>query len=209
LWLTAMILSLPLFIATFRKLQALGLLIAETKVTAAAAGERAIAIQAIVAQVVPIAGTVTLGLFTLVLSSALLPPFKVMIVLSVIVALVTWLLWRSFIKVYSKAQITLKETLERPATPRHDRVTAALPPLLREADLETVIIAAESPHAGRRIRELQLRTQTGASIVGIERNGANMINPDPDEEVLAGDQVLLLGNRAQLDAARTALSGPS
>jgi CPA2 family monovalent cation:H+ antiporter-2 len=162
-----------------------------------------------VSQVVPIAGTVTLGLFTLVLSSALLPPFKVMIVLLVLVALVTWLLWRSFIKVYSKAQITLKETLARPAVPRHDHAAAALPSLLREADLETVIIADESPPAGKRLHELQLRTETGASIVGIERNGANIINPGPDEEVLAGDQVLLLGNRAQLDAARTALSGPS
>src|SRR6266545_77680 len=88
LWLTAVILSLPLFIATFRKLQALGLLIAETKVTAAAAGERTVAIRAVVAQVVPIAGTVALGLFVLVLSSALLPTFKVLIVLLALVTLI-------------------------------------------------------------------------------------------------------------------------
>jgi CPA2 family monovalent cation:H+ antiporter-2 len=78
--------------------------------------------------------------------------------------------------------------------------------LLREANLETVTIAADSPVAGKLIRELQLRTQTGASIVGIGRTGANIINPDPDEELQAGDQLLLLGNRAQLDAARKCLS---
>src|SRR4030095_7665065 len=44
LWLSAMVLLLPLLIATFRKLQALGLLIAETNVSQAAAGERAPAI---------------------------------------------------------------------------------------------------------------------------------------------------------------------
>ena len=45
LWLAAVVLSLPMFIATFRKLQALGLLIAETKVARAAAGERTTAIR--------------------------------------------------------------------------------------------------------------------------------------------------------------------
>src|SRR6185436_19657021 len=49
LWLAAMVLSLPLLIATFRKLQAVGLLVAETRVKASAAGERTEAIRAIVA----------------------------------------------------------------------------------------------------------------------------------------------------------------
>jgi CPA2 family monovalent cation:H+ antiporter-2 len=201
-WLAAMILSLPMFIATFRKLQALGLLVAETKVSEAAAGERTTAIRSVVAQVVPIAGVVALGLFVLVLSSALLPAFNVLVVLLIIVAFITWLLWRSFIRVYSKAQVALKETFAQQAAPRPAHEAAALPSLLREADLETVSIAADSPAVGRLIRELELRTRTGASIVGIERGGANIINPGPDEELQAGDQVLLLGTRDQLNAAR-------
>jgi CPA2 family monovalent cation:H+ antiporter-2 len=205
LWLAAMIVSLPMFIATFRKLQALGLLIAETKVTRAAAGERTDAIRAVVAQVVPIAGLLVLGLFVLVLSSALLPTFKVLIVLLVILALITWLLWRSFIKVYSKAQIALKETLAQPPVSR-PAPPAPLPTLLRDANLESVTIAPQSPAAGKLISELQLRTLTGASIVGIERNGANIINPGPDEELQSGDRVLFLGTRTQLDAAKSAFS---
>ena len=77
--------------------------------------------------------------------------------------------------------------------------------MLREADLETVTIAEDSPAAGKLIRELELRTRTGASIVGIERSGENIINPSADEELQSGDQVLLLGSRAQLDAARRCL----
>ncbi|MBP9901195.1 MAG: cation:proton antiporter [Verrucomicrobia subdivision 3 bacterium] len=203
LWLAAMIISLPMLIATFRKLQALGLLVAEAKVTEAAAGERVAAIRAVVAQVVPIAGAVALGLFVLGLSSALLPSFKVFMVLLAIVGFITWLLWRSFIKVYSKAQLALQETLAAPSTPRPNQAPA-LPALLREADLETISLAADSPAVGKLIRELQLRTRTGASIVGFERNGINLINPGPDEELQAGDQVLLLGTRSQLDAARAA-----
>jgi len=198
LWLAAMIISLPLLIATFRKLQALGLLIAETRVTEAAAGERTAAIRAVVAQVVPISGTIGLGLFVLVLSSALLPALNVLIVLLAIVAFLTWLLWRTFIKVYSKAQFALQETFAQPPATRPEHVTPALPSLLRETDLATVTVDAGSTAVGKLIRELELRTRTGASIVGIERNGVKSINPGPDEELQAGDQILLLGTAAQL-----------
>ena len=206
LWLAAVILCLPMFIATFRKLQALGLLIAETKVSAAAAGERTAAIRAIISQAVPIAGSVALGLFVLVLSSALLPTFNVFVVLVAIAVVIGWLLWRSFIKVYSKAQVALQETFAQQPAPRREPASPALPPMLREANLETMSIGANSPAVGKFIRELALRTRTGASIVGIQRNGERIINPGPDEELHPGDEILLLGTRAQLDAARTALS---
>ncbi len=206
LWLTAAIAALPLFIATFRKLQALGLLVAEIKVTPEKAGDRTTAIRAIVAQVIPFTGLFVLCLYVLLLSAAVLPSFKVMSVLLVFVALITWLLWRSFIKVYSKAQIALEQTLAQPPAPRPpENPSTSLPSLLRDADLETVTIAENSPAAGRLIRELQLRTQTGASIVGIERNGASLINPGPDEEIKPADRVLLLGRRAQLDSATALL----
>jgi monovalent cation:H+ antiporter-2, CPA2 family len=205
LWLAAALVSLPLFIATARKLQALGLLVAELKVTPAAAGERAPAIRAFVAQAVPVAGTIMLGLYGLALSSALLPPWKVLVVLLAVVGLVAWLLWRSFVKVYSKAQVALLETLTQPPPSDSSQALAALPSLLHEAALQMVGIGPASPAAGRLIRELQLRTRTGASIVGIERPGATLVNPGPDEELLAGDRLLLLGNQAQLEAARSAL----
>jgi CPA2 family monovalent cation:H+ antiporter-2 len=202
LWLVAVILSMPMFVATARKLQAFGLLLAETKVSESAAGERTVAIRAIVANFVPVAGTVALGLFTLVLSSTLLPPLPGLLVLLVVVGLVVWLLWRSFIKVYSKAQVALQETFAQPADPRPDTAQITKPSLLRDADLETVVLANGSPAVGKLIRELELRTRTGASIVAIERNGVNTVNPGPDEELQANDQVLLLGSRAQLEKAR-------
>jgi CPA2 family monovalent cation:H+ antiporter-2 len=80
-----------------------------------------------------------------------------------------------------------------------------LPTVLRGAELEPVLIAPGSPAAGKLIRELELRTRSGASAVAIEREGADVINPGPDEEILPGDKVLLLGNRAQLDAAQALL----
>lgn len=207
LWLVAVIFSLPMFIATTRKLQALGLLLAETKVSEAAAGERTAAIRSVVANAVPIAGTVALGLFVLLLSSTLLPPLNVLLVLLVIVGLIAWRLWQSFIKVYSKAQFALQETFAQQPEPRHDTSQVAKPSLLRDADLETITLATDSPAIGKMIRELELRTRTGASIVAIERGGFNSVNPGPDEELQVNDQVLLLGSPTQLEKARKHLLG--
>lgn len=202
LWLVAMIVSLPLFIATSRKLGALGLLIAETKVTEAAAGERTAAIRSLVAQVVPIAGTVALGVFALMLSSTLLPSFRVFLVLLVLVGILSWVLRRSFIRVYGKAQIALEKTFAQTPAPRPQAQPTQLPSLLREADLQTVTLAATSTAVGKLIRELELRTRTGASIVGIERKSGPIINPGPDEELQREDQLLLLGTPPQLTEAR-------
>lgn len=209
LWLAAMIVSLPLLVATFRKLQAVGMLIAETKVTEAVAAERTAAIRAIVAQVIPFTGITLLGVYVLVLSSTLLPSWEALLVLLMIVAFIAWFFWRSFIKVYSKAQVALQETLTQPPEPRHDHAPAPLRSLLRDAHLETISISADSVAASKLIRELELRTRTGASIVAIERDGASIINPGPDEELKSGDKVLVLGSRSQLDEAKALLGKQS
>jgi CPA2 family monovalent cation:H+ antiporter-2 len=205
LWLTAVILSLPMVIATLKKLQALGLLVAEMKVTEASAGERTVAIRSIVAQIIPIIGTVILGGYIIILSSTFLPNFKVFIVLLAIAALVSWFLRRSFIKVYSKAQVALQETFSQTPPPKTETIRETLPTVFRDAALETVTIPAGSSGVGKRIRELQLRSLTGASIVGIERGGQSLINPDPDEELHVQDRLLLVGTRPQLNAAKVLL----
>jgi len=200
LWLAATVLALPLLIATFRKLQALGLLLAEVSVRPAAAGESTASIRAVIAQAIPLAGAVALALLVLALSAPLLPPREVLMVLVVIVALVMWGWWRAFVKWHSKAQVALIETFDRPP-PTRPESTTQLFRLLSHAQLRVVLVEAHSPVVGKLIRELELRSRTGASVVGIERNGENHVNPGPDEEIRAGDKLLLLGSSDQLTQA--------
>jgi K+:H+ antiporter len=127
LWLAAMIAALPLFVATLRKLQALGRLVAETNVAPGAAGGSTPAIRRIVAQVIPLAGIVALGLYVLLLSSPLLAPVDVLVVLAAVVALVAWLLGRASAQVYSMAQDALQETLAQEPPPSHDVASAPMP----------------------------------------------------------------------------------
>lgn len=183
------------------------MLVSEMSVKRAVAGEKTAAIRAAVANTVLVAGIVGLVLLTLVLSSALLPPLNVLIVLTFLVAAVGWVQWRSFVRIYAKAQFDLEEALsETPASA--ERETGLLPSLgiLKSSQLESVPFAGSSSVVGKLIREIQLRTRTGASIIGIERNGKSIVNAGPDEEIQNGDLVFLLGNPDQLRSARALLT---
>jgi CPA2 family monovalent cation:H+ antiporter-2 len=211
LWLAAALASLPLFIALYRKLQALGMVIADISVSPAVAGSRTYSIRYIIAQTIPLAGIIGCAVLVLALSSAILPPLNVLAVLGLVVLLVTFLLWRAFIRLYSKAQIALTETFAQ-MPPIHEHSTSPNTPihdLLTAAQLRTISIAADSFAAKKLISELRLRTLTGASIVAIQRGVANIINPGAEEEILPGDKLLLLGTELQLKAADSHLVQPS
>jgi monovalent cation:H+ antiporter-2, CPA2 family len=205
LWAAALLLSMPMLIAGFRKLQAMGMLIAEIAVQKMELISARSAVAGLITSSTTIAGVVIGGALLLVLSAAILPTWKILIVLVAVVAIITALLWRVFVRLHSKAQISLRQTLDQP-TMVMERPGSPLRGLMDKAELLTVTVAPGSRGHGRLIRELQLRTHTGATIVGLERSGETTVNPGPDEELKAGDQVLLLGRRRQLDKARDFLS---
>lgn len=201
LWLGSVLLSFPLLIATFRKLQAMAMLLSEMSVSDAAAGERAANIRAIIAQAITMAGLVLLGLLVLVLSAAILPPLNVLVALLVIAGLSGWVGWRSMVRVYAKAQISLSETLTRPPAQKPEEEPALMRNLLKNAELREVTVEGSWRVAGKAIRDTELRSRTGASIVAIGRGGENIINPGPEEEIRAGDTLILLGGKKSLEAA--------
>ena len=206
LWLGAMLLSLPLLIAVFRKLRALAMLLSEMSVTRVAGGVNTNSLRSVVANTIVAAGCIMLVLIILLLSSTILPSWKLLLVQALIVTVTAILLRRSFTKLYSKAQFALQETLAQAPVRRHDAGETTLPAMMRDAQIATIRIAKAANVAGKLIGELRLRTNTGASIVGIQRGGESIINPGPDEELRTDDEVLLLGSEAQLDAARKLLS---
>jgi CPA2 family monovalent cation:H+ antiporter-2 len=205
-WFGTLLLTLPLYVATLRKLQALGMFLAELTLGQRAVGEGPATGQTVVRHLIVAAGVVVFALATSVVSATLLPPAKVGAAMLVVVAVAAVLLWRPSIRVYSRAQIALHDVLTRPVAEHHEEPDS-LRAFLREAQLEVVTLDAGAPATGRLIRELALRSRTGASVVGIDRGEDTVVNPGPDEELQAGDSVLLLGSAAQRAAAHRLLTG--
>jgi CPA2 family monovalent cation:H+ antiporter-2 len=204
-WLAAAVIGLPGMIAVLRKLNAFAMLFAEMSVSRQRAGANMALIRTIVSRTVFIAGIFGLGLWVLVVSAPFLTSLSALSVMLLIIGIVAGLFWKFFVSIHAKAQVALRESLaENPPPPLRE---LPLPHLLKGAELEVITLPQHCAAAGKLIRELALRTQTGASIVGIERTDATIINPSPEEELQAADAVFLLGTRAQLDAARALLCG--
>nr|WP_320190682.1 cation:proton antiporter [uncultured Desulfobacter sp.] len=69
-------------------------------------------------------------------------------------------------------------------------------------------IVADSPVIGRTIKELDLRTKTGISIVGVMHDGELQPNPGANYQLKAGDLIAVMGNVEQLDDFQTLISPP-
>jgi monovalent cation:H+ antiporter-2, CPA2 family len=207
-WLAALLVSFPLLVAVWRKLEAGAMLVAETAVGVGKVGSKESGLQAFIAGTILVFGTGVLILLVALLSSTLLPSRRALLLTLLIMVIAGVMFYRSAVKLYSRAQSALRDTFEQPADPPVLHEAPNLPPLLREARLETIEVQPGTEGAGRMIVELRLRTQTGASVVGIERRGTSIVNPGPDEELESGDQLLLIGSEAQLKAAKELLTAP-
>lgn len=207
LWTTALLFSLPLMVAVFRKLQAITMMLAEIAVPHQLPDERKYQLRRVVSRMLLIVLTALLGLSFLLMGASLLPPWPVLVVIAGIFAVVLWRLWGHFVRVYARAQFALRETLSEPANPHHQAAAQALPHLLAGARLSRATIVEGAAAIGKMIRELEIRQQSGASIIAIERSDGPVLNPGPHEELRAADIVYLLGTEDECLAAEAILAG--
>jgi monovalent cation:H+ antiporter-2, CPA2 family len=206
-WVGAVLLSLPFFVATARKMHALGMILAEVVLPSSAQTPSANNVRMLIASLMLFVGILSIALLTFVLSSTLLPSWNVVIAVLLLVAMATWLGWRSLIKLYSRAQSAVQEIFSRDLPPPKPQAVPAMIGALMDRDLEAVDIGSDSPAAGKAVQDLRIRTQTGATIVSIERGREVILNLDANLRIEAGDKVLLLGSPDQTDAARKLLAG--
>jgi len=204
LWATALLLSMPLMVAVFRKLQAIAMMLAEISVPQHLPNERKYHLRRVVSRMLLTVLTGLLGIAFLLMGASLLPPWPVMAVIFGVFAIVLWRLWGHFVRVYSRAQVALRETLSEPAD-AHRQPASALQYLLEGARLGQATIAPGTASDGKMIRELEIRQRSGASIIAIKRTEGPVLNPGPHEELRANDIVYLLGSEEQCAAAEALL----
>ncbi len=199
-WLGVVVLTSPIYLASARKIQAMSLLIAEICLPMAAGGQHGAAVRMVIGQVFVLASFVVMTFLTVVLSTSILNSLDSLVPLLLVVTVAALYFRRILVRIYSRAEIALHETLvELPRLEAEE--PKPMPEMLREAELQTIEIPEGAAMVERKLREVPLRAQTGASIVAIERAGQRLINPGPEEVLLAGDRVLLLGTAEQLPGA--------
>jgi CPA2 family monovalent cation:H+ antiporter-2 len=116
-WGGALLISLPFLIATYRKLKALSMLLAEMLVLPAAQGRAGTALRSVVTEVIPAAAVAAILVLIGLLSESILPPWPWLAGILVCAAIVTALLWNWFVRLHTRLQVALLETMETPASP--------------------------------------------------------------------------------------------
>lgn len=107
----ALLLSLPFLIAAYRKLKALSMLLAEMGVKPEMAGRHTERVRKVIAEVIPLLSLVVIFVLLAALSASILPTNELLILIVVIAAIVAAVAWRWFIRVHTRMQIALLETL--------------------------------------------------------------------------------------------------
>ncbi|MGR2705177.1 cation/H(+) antiporter [Pseudomonas sp. IB20] len=120
IWGGALLLSLPFLIAAYRKLKALSMLLAEMSVKPEMAGRHTQRVRRVIAELIPILSLLVIFLLLAALSASILPTNKLLALIAVVAAAVAAVLWRWFIRVHTRMQVALLETLDNHKdTPEH------------------------------------------------------------------------------------------
>lgn len=79
-------------------------------------------------------------------------------------------------------------------------VTEDIDEALDGARIKWIQLAADSPLAGHTIGDAQIRSQTGVSIIAIQRDDRTISNPDKDEPLKGNDVLVVVGTDEQHSA---------
>jgi CPA2 family monovalent cation:H+ antiporter-2 len=111
-WGAALVISLPFLIATYRKLEALSMLLGELGMNPSVAGRYKAGMRHMVFRLIPALSIAGILLLIAALSASILPPAEWLILLLLGAAGLAALLWRPFVKLHARLQIALFKTLE-------------------------------------------------------------------------------------------------
>lgn len=74
---------------------------------------------------------------------------------------------------------------------------------LGESIIEWHTVPEDSALVGRTLREANLRGETGASVIAIQRGNETLANPEADTEFVPGDILVVLGSRVEQSAVES------
>lgn len=81
--------------------------------------------------------------------------------------------------------------------------------IITDIETETYLISERTPAAGHTIRDLRIRSKTGATVIAVRRDGEILPSPDPGFTFQIGDVLYLIGEREKVLKAIELLESPS
>ena len=157
------------------------------------------------------------GIPVVALTQPFIPRVPAMSILLLGLLLLIVPLWRSATNLHGHvragAQVLLEALASQSGTPR---VGQAADPGARPArdaagmgNATTIRLAAGSAAIGRTLKQIDLRGLTGATVIAIDREPADVIYPTGDEVLTGGDTLIITGTAQAVQAAQELLAAPA
>ena len=153
------------------------------------------------------------GVPLVAITQPFLPRFEGMAILLLSLGLLAVALWRSATNleghVRAGAQVFLEHLAAQSGAeksgPHPGPGTEARAELPGLGNAQAIRLAPDATAVGKTIRALDLRGLTGATIIAIDRQPADLVYPTAEETLCAGDTLVVTGARAAVEAARELL----
>ena len=203
LWGAACLLTVPNAIFLFFRSRTLGRAVAEALIPSKLAETLwAQSFRSFTGSLFTVAGIAALFFEITLLSGTIMPEQGWARALVGVTLLVVGVLgWKGFRRMGAESLETLRSVLTKEI--ETDPADSAAE--LLDIHTERLMLRNAEKVQGRSLREIDLRAQTGASVIGLERGGKTIVNPMADERLAVGDWVLLLGDDEQIAQARALL----
>ena len=212
-----LLLIAPFVLGAIRIARALGAALAAEALPAPAGGGRELDLAAAPRRALlvtlQIAILLVAGVPVVAVTQPFMPGVPGMTVLLAGMALLIVPLWRSATNleghVRAGAQVILEALAAQSATqpPSPRPAPAALLPGLGNAT--PIAVATASAAVGRTLKQIDLRGLTGATVIAIDRDGADVIYPTGDEVLRVGDALIVTGTSEAVQAAQELLATPA
>jgi CPA2 family monovalent cation:H+ antiporter-2 len=154
------------------------------------------------------------GVPLMAVTQPFLPRFEGMAILLLSLGLLAVALWRSATNleghVRAGAQVFLEHLAAQSGAegsgPHPVAGAETRPDLPGLGSAQAIRLAPESLAVGQTLRQLDLRGLTGATVIAIDRQPADVVYPTAEETLRAGDALVVTGAAAAVDAARELLT---
>ncbi|MDR0755388.1 MAG: cation:proton antiporter [Puniceicoccales bacterium] len=162
--------------------------------------------------VITIATLVFAWLF-LTASAQFIPIYMPILMLVVVGIIIGFAFWRQFREINSQIEWMFLESFKSELESNNEKRKRAMAKIITQkhpwdAQISTVVLNANSHVIGQHLSDTHLRNQTGATLLGISRNGFLSYEVNPSMIFFPEDNLVLLGSESQLQAAATFLNQP-
>ena len=120
IWGTTLVISLPFLIAAFRKFKALSMMLAEMSVRESITGRHTQQVRRIISETLPLLFLTVTMLLLSALSAGILPKREALILVILSIIGIVFLLRSWFVRIHSRLQIALYETLDHEDLDNHE-----------------------------------------------------------------------------------------